>query len=356
MGETLRVALIGAGFVARDHAAAWHAQPGAEVRCVVDADPDRARSLAAEFGVEHRDTDFGSLVGHPGIDAVDICLPPRLHLESTCAFLAAGQHVLLEKPFVTGLEDAARMLEAEQHSAATLMVAENWPFASATRRVRRLVDDGALGELFMLRAQNESALYVEHDGEVAAALRLSAAGGGFTMTAGVHNITLASLLMGGIESVFAYSTERPASPEPFLDRDVVISARFGNGGIGGMFFTGRSLHVGGRRLAFGLTGTRGTAEFDILSGSVTYTVDGERTSIEQDQPSMGFAEEIAHFCECIVDGRTPLTAARRQLESLAAVLAVYRSLYDGREVRPADLLAQADLATAVAGAGGGVDG
>ncbi|AYY13781.1 gfo/Idh/MocA family oxidoreductase [Actinobacteria bacterium YIM 96077] len=353
MGDTLSVALIGAGYVSGDHAAAWRAQPGASIRCVVDADPHRARSLAADAGIDEWATDFESLIDRPDIDVVDICLPPRLHLEATVAFLDAGKHVLLEKPFVTSLDEARRLLDAEQNSTTTLMVAENWPYSSVARRVRRLVDDGVLGELFMLRAHNESALYMEHDGALAPALQASSAVGGFTMSAGIHNINLASSLMGGIESIYACSPDRSPSAAPFVERDAAMTARFGNGGVGVMHFTGRSLHLGERRLAFALYGTRGMAEFDILHGRVAFTVDGERTQIEERSPSMGFAEEIAHFCECLAGGATPMTSVRQQLEPLATVLAAYQSMYERREVHPADLLAQAGLSTV--GTGGAID-
>jgi UDP-N-acetylglucosamine 3-dehydrogenase len=342
---TLRVALAGAGAIAVEgHLPAWQAQPGATVTCVADSQPERAATVADAWQVPTWCTDWRELVERDDFDAVDLCLPARLHAPAAIAFLQAGKHVLLEKPFVTSLQEAAALLAAEQASQRVLMIAENWPFASAVRRVERLLSSGALGEIYMLRAHHESRLYApDARGKLPDRVQARDAVGGNTMSAGIHSINLAAALMGGFESVFAYALGDPAGPQPWVDSDVAIAARFGRGGIGVMNFTGRSAHIGERRLAFALFGTDGVVEFDVLSGQVTSTVAGVRTSVRDAAPSMGYAEEIAHFHGCVTRGGIPLVTAGQQAHTLATVLATYQSIHARQEVRPAALLAEAGL-------------
>nr|MBA3414918.1 Gfo/Idh/MocA family oxidoreductase [Chloroflexia bacterium] len=94
---TVRVAVLGAGFMGSTHAKAYAAIDNAEVAVVYAPRPDRAVPLVEELGTTWTD-DLESLLADPAIDAVDICLPTGEHRRVAEAALDAGKHVFLEKP------------------------------------------------------------------------------------------------------------------------------------------------------------------------------------------------------------------------------------------------------------------
>jgi predicted dehydrogenase len=340
--KKLRYAVIGAGGIAvTEHLPAWAARTDAELVSVVDVDAGRAQAAAERFGASGWHTDYRELLREGGIDAVDICSPPAFHREMTVDFLDAGIHVLLEKPFVLNLEDAAAVVEADARSSAVLMIAENWPYASAVTRVVRAVQDGLLGDLYMLRAHHENSIWDAEPELLPPGMSLAQAGGGLTMSAGIHALNLARYLMGDISEVFAYSTPPGATPQPWIDRDVVLAARCGEERLVSMNFTGRSRLLEGRRLAFTVFGTRGVAEFEMLTGEVTIVHDGTSTTYVDAAPSMGYAEEIDHFLDCVRSGSAVRTTAADQVGTIATVLAVYESMATGQVARPAHLSSKA---------------
>lgn len=333
----LRLALLGAGRIAEvAHLPALAGRETIAVQAVVDTRPD-LEAVARRWEIPEWITDYRTLLERPDIDAVDVCLPPHLHATVAEQFLARGKHVLVEKPLATTLADARRLVAAARASRAVLMVAENWPFASSARRVARLLEEGVLGEIFLLKAHHEGGFYVDRQTDSRTwASRIGEAGGGYLIDAGIHAVSLARHLLGDFASVFAYAT--PGVPPEALEEDLAVAGRFRAGALASMNFTGRSRHLGERRLGFTLFGSRGVAEFDVWSGHVSWTSGGVRTEIDDERFSRGFREEIDHFLACIADGVEPLTSAEQELGSLATVLAIYRAARAGRPVDPAELL------------------
>src|SRR5687768_14369476 len=117
---TLRVGIVGAGWMGHVHAGAWAENaPRGEVVAIADVSPERARHLAAEIGGNTTTfADLETMLAEAEIDAVDICLPHHLHTEAIVAAARAGKAILCEKPLCTNLEDAAAIREALQEGGA----------------------------------------------------------------------------------------------------------------------------------------------------------------------------------------------------------------------------------------------
>ncbi len=139
----LRIAILGAGFAGTFQAQAWAECAGAEIAAVVDAEPARAREVAERFGGEPAASLERAL--QADVDIVDVCLPTALHEQPTLAALAAGKHVLCEKPIALDLAAADRMLAAARETGATLMVAHVLRFWPEYERVGELAAEGELG-------------------------------------------------------------------------------------------------------------------------------------------------------------------------------------------------------------------
>ncbi|MBN9187869.1 MAG: Gfo/Idh/MocA family oxidoreductase, partial [Microbacterium sp.] len=154
MPSALRVAMIGTGFMGKAHSHAWRTAPRffdlpAEPRMAVIVGTDAARTTAAaeRFGWEEASTDWREVVARDDIDAVDICSPGDTHAEIAVAALAAGKHVLCEKPLANTVDDAERMADAA--AAASGLVALcgfSYRRTPALALARRLIADGRIGE------------------------------------------------------------------------------------------------------------------------------------------------------------------------------------------------------------------
>jgi UDP-N-acetyl-2-amino-2-deoxyglucuronate dehydrogenase len=135
----MRFAVIGAGVIGTLHAETMAHLPGAELTAVVDVRPEPARSLAL--------TDLNEALGRPEVDAVAICTPSGHHADLVEAALAAGKHVVVEKPLDVSPEAAFRVAAAEQTSRRCVTVISQHRFDRASQIVFEAVRSGRLGNV-----------------------------------------------------------------------------------------------------------------------------------------------------------------------------------------------------------------
>jgi predicted dehydrogenase len=153
-GATLRIGLVGAGWMGHTHARAWLAHATrAQLVAVADASESRARTLAERYGAGRAQVypGLGELLAAPDVDAVDICLPHHLHAEAVVAAAGAGKHVLCEKPLCVSLEESRAVRIALERSGTAFMAAHNKLFTSGMREARRLLSEGAVGAVHVVR-------------------------------------------------------------------------------------------------------------------------------------------------------------------------------------------------------------
>jgi len=300
-----RVAIVGAGFMGRTHAAAYgKGRLESEVACVVDSDPGRAAELAAALGsrVEAL-TDLGPALADPDLDAVDICLPTPFHRELCVRALAAGKHVLCEKPMAPSLEDADAMLEAARTSGKTFMVAHVMRFWPEYVEAVRLVREGAIGRLRRISCERLSAPPAWSAGNWLLDLKQS---GGAVRDLAIHDLDFLNQLAG-----------MPLETKATGDlQDFAASFRFAGGVVGTTWASYTMPRGFPFRMSFMLVGESGSIEFDGSGGSLqvvrgdtldVLAVMGSRT-FRQNQSGEGldgYFYEIAHFVDCVRSGRTP---------------------------------------------------
>src|SRR5262249_39955686 len=113
----------------------------------------RARTLAERYGAGRTPVypGLGELLAAPDVDAVDICLPHHLHAEAVVAAAGAGKHVLCEKPLCVSLEESRAVRLALERSGTAFMAAHNKLFTSGMREARRLLSEGAVGAVHVVR-------------------------------------------------------------------------------------------------------------------------------------------------------------------------------------------------------------
>ena len=146
MKRTYRALLVGTGAVAELHAEAIAASHGRVVLAgAVDLDPSRLEGFCARHPVEHAGTDYDRILSTVRPDLVLIATPPAPHAALAVAALEAGAWVLCEKPFCASLAELDRIRDAERRTGSYAACVFQQRFASSTRHVRTLIENGTFG-------------------------------------------------------------------------------------------------------------------------------------------------------------------------------------------------------------------
>ena len=162
-----------------------------DVAAVGSRDLARAEAYAREHGIQAAHGSYEALLEDPDVDAIYISLPNGPHVEWSIRALEAGKHVLCEKPLTRRVADAERAFDAAEAAGLVLMEAFMWRHNPQTRALARLVRDGAIGELRLVRTAFSFTL--DDPGDV----RLNAGlDGGALMDLGCYCISAARLLAG----------------------------------------------------------------------------------------------------------------------------------------------------------------
>lgn len=217
----IAVGLIGGGFMGKAHSLAYSGVPmffwPTEVlpvkKTIAEATPELAQDAAARFGFAGWTSDWRSIIEDPSIDVVDIATPNSLHPEMAIAALAAGKHVICEKPMANTLEGAAAMYAAAREADAVSMVAFNYRRTPAVALAKRYIEQGAIGTVLNLRGTYLQDWSADPASPLSWRFRKSVAGSGAVGDILSHVIDLAHYLVGTISDVTSltktYIPERP---------------------------------------------------------------------------------------------------------------------------------------------------
>ncbi len=135
----VRIAVVGAGMMGRNHLRVYGETKGVEIVAVVDSDAERAARAAARFG-GRASTDLGDVLG--AVDAVSLCTPSSSHAPLGLRLLEAGVHCLIEKPLATCEADVLALMEAAEANGAVLLVGHIERFNPAVTQLARILETG----------------------------------------------------------------------------------------------------------------------------------------------------------------------------------------------------------------------
>jgi predicted dehydrogenase len=225
----LRIGLVGHAFMGRTHSQAWHTVGRAfdlPLRPVTTAIAGRnAEALAAaadRLGWESTETDWRRLIERDDIDLVDICSPGDTHVEIALAALAAGKHVLCEKPLANSVADAERMTSAAEDArtqGVRSMVGFSYRRTPALALGRQLVADGRIGDIRHVRATYLQDWISDPDFPLVWRLQKQLAGSGALGDIGSHIVDLAQFLTGQHVSGVSALTETFVKERPLAQKD-----------------------------------------------------------------------------------------------------------------------------------------
>lgn len=223
------VAAIGYAFMGQAHSHAWRTVanhfdvPSFEQKVLVGRDSAAVAAAALKYGWQESATDWRHVIARDDIDIVDICAPGWLHAEIATAALAAGKHVLVEKPLANSLEEAEAMVMAAQSARAAgvrSMVGFNYRRVPALALARQLIADGELGTVRQVRASYLQDWLADEQAPMTWRLRKETAGSGALGDIASHAIDQVQHLLGDSVTnvsgtLHTFTTERqgPHGPE-----------------------------------------------------------------------------------------------------------------------------------------------
>lgn len=205
MDLKVHFAIAGCGVISRFHLNAIRSIEDAALRGVYDAVPESAQRAAEEYGVQAY-PDYAALLADDTVDAVCICTPSHLHAQLALQAIAAGKHVMVEKPIALTLEDCDAISAAAKRAGVLVGVVSQLRYGQGIARVRHALEIGLLGritrcDLYMKYYRPQS--YYD-SGTWRGTLSMD--GGGALMNQGIHGIDLVRYLMGPADSIYALSS------------------------------------------------------------------------------------------------------------------------------------------------------
>jgi predicted dehydrogenase len=369
-GQTVGVGIVGAGFMARVHAAAVAAcrqtMPGLGASAELVAYCGRPETPASALPAWPELADaapvqgWEALVSTPGVDLVCICSGNRSHAEIACAALRAGKHLLCEKPLADSLAAARAMAAAAREAPGQAAVSFNYRRVPAVALARAMIESGEIGVPARARFAYLQDWGLEES--LAGGWRFDPveAGGGVLQDLGSHTVDLARYLLGEspaavAATVAAHPVAEPAAaaaePAAVLDAAATVLARFPSG-LTATFELSRVAPGNRNGLRFEIDGSEGSIRFSLerlnelelaqgRSRGETYT---RLFVTEADHPWMAgrrppghpigwedtFAFQAHDLLACLAEGREFVPSFRDGLAVQSVLAAAYAAAAAGR--------------------------
>jgi predicted dehydrogenase len=318
-----RIAVLGYGFIADLHVRAAQAA-GATVVSVTGHRSERAAEFAARHRIERSGSDWEQAVVADDIDAVVVGTPNSLHHPQAMAAIAAGKHVLVDKPMALDTAQAAEMRDAATAAGLTLCVGHMWRYRDEVTALRDRIAAGDLGRVVRTRGYGIHAGWGPSGWFRDPAL----AGGGALIDMGIHAIDTVRYLLGDPTAVRVTASigtgfDDPAgsdAPHPDIDTDGIVLVDWSDG-VRSVVESGWWQPV--------LEGVEAETEVYATGGHAriwpAFTT-GSPPPADYDHCALPmYAAQMADFLECAATGQTPRASADVGYEALRIVEQAYRS-------------------------------
>jgi predicted dehydrogenase len=231
--------MIGAGFMGAAHSQGWRVAPRffdlpfqPRMSLLVARDPERTRAAARTWGWDEISTDWREAIARDDIDVIDIVTPGDTHGEIAIAALAAGKHVLCEKPLANSVSEAEQMADAASAAAehgARAMVGFTYRRVPATTLARDMVAAGRIGEVRQVRAEYLQDWLSDADAPLTWRLQKEHAGSGALGDIGAHAVDLTEYITGQHITEVSGILETLVTERPLLGAGSGLSGSAGAG-------------------------------------------------------------------------------------------------------------------------------
>jgi predicted dehydrogenase len=338
---TVRIALLGSGFVSELYMLGLDEVRGHDVVVNYSRTAERAREFGQRWRIPDQATDLAAAIQRDDVDLVVIGLPNVQHVEATRLACQAGKHVVCTKPLGRDAAEARQMVDLVERAGVLHGYAETEVFSPAVMRVRRMIDDGAIGRIFTIRSREA------HSGPHAAHFwDADLTGGGALMDMGCHMFEAFRPFLGKGDlplEVVAWGDRLVHHERTTAEDNAIAMVRFQSGAMGVAETSWAAL--GGMDLRNEVYGDKGAAYTDVTRGTPVraFTLGSagylmEKASADSGwvfpQPDearvYGFHEEMRHFVESVAKGQMPRETYHDGYAVNVMMDAAYRSMKSKR--------------------------
>ena len=336
MSDKLRVAVIGAG-IAQRHMVGWRRNKDLfDVPVLCSLDEERGRQVCAEYEIPEFTTDTDSIFERDDIDIIDICTPPHNHFELSKRAIAAGKHVVCEKPRVGSIAEVDEMSEIVGGTDLKFMPIFQYRYGTGLQKLKRLVELGLTGPAFMTTIETHwwrpPAYYeVEWRGKWATEL------GGGLLGHAIHAHDMLNYVHGPCSELFAYGATLLNDIE--VEDTMALAVKMQNGSLATLSMTlGSREEISRLRFCFKdlvaesvrLPYTPGRDPWTFKAGDEAHQKRIDEALAGYEEKDDGYARQFELFHAAIAEGGEPPVTLQDARNSLELVTAAYYAQRTGR--------------------------
>lgn len=336
--KRLRVGVVGL-VMGVEHVQAYQNLPDRfEVVAVCDLNEQKAREVAGKFQIPNFHTNLSEMCQRPDLDIIDLCTPPALHYNQIMEVLAAGIHVICEKPLVGSLKEIDELQQAQQQFNRLIMPIFQYRFGNGVQKLKFLQSRGLTGQTYLSTVETSWRRKAEYYA-VPWRGRWKTELGGTMVSHAIHTLDMLTYILGPVKEIFARTTTRVNPIE--VDDCVSLSLCMADGSVASLSATtGSTVQISRHRFCFSnLTAESNLRPYTNSGDPWTFTGDTEELTARIEQALTEFVPlpesltgQFYRCYEAFINGQPfPVTLddARAALEMLTAI---YYSSYTNQSV------------------------
>jgi UDP-N-acetylglucosamine 3-dehydrogenase len=312
--KKLGVAVIGTGFWGKNHARVFKELEETELLAVCDVNPERAKSVAEQFGAKAY-TSTGKMLQRRDIDAISVCTWSISLAKEGLKALRSRKHVLVEKPMATNVRQAEKLLKMAEKEELHLTVGFLMRFIPGIQQIKRAIENKTIGNLVCATAKRVSE-WPERIGDV-----------GVVKDTGIHDIDMIRYLFGE-EPRVVYAKTGNMRHKKFEDYAQIMLTFEG----GQSAFIESNWLTPYKTRTLVVTGSTGIMKLDYISQELT--IEDAKETV---QPRYAWQEplklELRHFANCILKKEKPLITGVDGFKALQIAEAALKSSATGKMIK-----------------------
>lgn len=331
--EKIKVALVGAGYIANYHARGLQSIPGVELAAVVAGSLQTAQDFAAKYNIAGAFDSIDPVVERSDIDAVVIATPNKFHAPYAIEFLKNGKDVFLEKPMAMSYEEGLTVKETAEANGRVVMVGHMWRFDTDVNYIKGIVDAGQLGRIVKTKGYGIH----ENWGPAGWFSNKELAGGGALADMGVHAIDTARYVLGDPKPTKVYAKIGTYYGNYDVDDSGIVMISWDNGAESIVESGWWQPHMDGPEAGTGFYGTQGYGSvfptfLKMKVGDFPGRFDA-KLPVRTEHCEQGmYTRQMEHYIHSVKTRQEPVPGMTEGLIILRIVDAAYKSSETGEVV------------------------
>ena len=331
--EKIKVALVGAGYIANYHARGLQSIPGVELAAVVAGSLQAAQDFAAKYNIVGAFDSIDPVVERSDIDAVVIATPNKFHAPYAIKFLKNGKDVFMEKPMAMSYEEGLTVKETAEANGRVVMVGHMWRFDTDVNYIKGIVDTGQLGRIVKTKGYGIH----ENWGPAGWFSNKELAGGGALADMGVHAIDTARYVLGDPKPTKVYAKIGTYYGNYDVDDSGIVMISWDNGAESIVESGWWQPHMDGPEAGTGFYGTQGYGSvfptfLKMKVGDAPGRFDAKLPARTEHCEQGMYTRQMEHYIHSVKTRQEPVPGMTEGLIILRIVDAAYKSSETGEVV------------------------